>query len=129
MDDSKPLFAQIAQEIEQQIISGALPEDSQVPSTNELAVFYRINPATAAKGVNQLVDRGILYKRRGVGMFVTPGVRAQLLADRQAAFHETYVRPLVAEANALDMTSRQVTDLVKQEFAADSFPSLLEESV
>lgn len=127
MDDSQPLFAQIALAIEEQIISGALPEESQAPSTNELAVFYRINPATAAKGINLLVDRDILYKRRGIGMFVKPGARTRLLAMRQAAFRDTFVRPLVTEAKALDLSSPQVIGLIEEEFATDSFPILTEE--
>ena len=127
MDDSKPLFTQVSLAIEEQIISGALPEETQVPSTNELAAFYHINPATAAKGINQLVDRDILYKRRGIGMFVRLGSRSRLLAERQASFRDVYVRPLVSEARALDLSVDQVNDLVSEEFAADSFRVLIEE--
>ena len=73
MDESRPIFQQIAEQIENDIISGVLPEETQVPSTNEFAAFHRINPATAGKGVNLLVDAGILYKKRGIGMFVADG--------------------------------------------------------
>ena len=79
MDDSRPLFLQIAEQIENDIIDGALPEESQVPSTNEFAAFHRINPATAGKGVNLLVDDGVLYKKRGIGMFVAEGARDRLV--------------------------------------------------
>ena len=75
IEEGRALFLQIAEQVEDSIIDGALPEDGQAPSTNELAAFYRINPATAAKGIGMLVDKGILYKRRGIGMFVTPGAR------------------------------------------------------
>ncbi|MGN0124013.1 MAG: GntR family transcriptional regulator, partial [Rhodococcus sp. (in: high G+C Gram-positive bacteria)] len=74
-DEGKPLFQQIAELIENSIVDGSLAEESQVPSTNELAAFHRINPATAAKGLNALVADGILYKKRGIGMFVTTGAR------------------------------------------------------
>lgn len=127
MDDSRPIFAQISLAIEEQIIAGALPEETQVPSTNELAMFYRINPATAAKGINQLVERNVLYKRRGIGMFVQPGARSRLLADRRATFRDTYVQPLVAEARALGLSSDEVTDLITEEFATDTFPVLIRE--
>ena len=83
MDESRPIFQQIAELIENDIISGTLPEDTQVPSTNEFAAFHRINPATAGKGVNLLVDEGILYKKRGIGMFVAPGSRDRLIAQRE----------------------------------------------
>jgi len=82
MDEGRPIFVQIAEQIENSIIDGSLAEESQVPSTNELAAFHRINPATAAKGINQLVDDGIIYKKRGIGMFVTSGARAKLRLRR-----------------------------------------------
>jgi DNA-binding transcriptional regulator YhcF (GntR family) len=72
-DDGRPLFRQIAEQIESSIVDGSLDEEDQVPSTNELAAFHRINPATAAKGVHQLVTDGVIHKRRGIGMFVTAG--------------------------------------------------------
>ena len=81
IDDSKPIFMQIAELIENDIISGVLAEEAQVPSTNEFAAFYRINPATAAKGINRLVEDGLLYKKRGIGMFVTEGAPQRLRAQ------------------------------------------------
>ncbi len=98
IDDSRPIFLQIAALIENDIVDGNLPEESQIPSTNEFAAFHRINPATAAKGVNLLVEEGILYKRRGIGMFVSTGARGALVARRTEEFFEQYVRPLAAEA-------------------------------
>src|SRR5665811_289333 len=79
VDDGRPIFVQIAEQIEGQIVDGTMPEESQVPSINELAAFHRINAATALKGVNVLVDNGILYKRRGIGMFVAERARDTLL--------------------------------------------------
>ena len=101
MDESRPIFQQIAEQIENDIISGALPEETQVPSTNEFAAFHRINPATAGKGVNLLVDDGILYKKRGIGMFVSDGARERLVAKRREAFRDEYLKPLLAEAAKL----------------------------
>lgn len=115
MDDARPLFLQIAEQIESQIVDGTMPEEAQVPSINELSAFNRINPATALKGVSLLVDAGILYKRRGIGMFVAEGARARLLADRREAFRSTYVRPLVAEAAKLAITAEQLTDMITKE--------------
>lgn len=112
MDEGRALFLQIAEQIEDSIVDGSLPEEAQAPSTNELAAFYRINPATAAKGVNMLVETGILYKRRGIGMFVATGAREALLARRRAAFAESYIRPLLAEAARLGLTTEDVTALI-----------------
>src|SRR5881227_985374 len=104
MDEGRPLFQQIAEQIESAILDGSLAADTQVPSTNELAAFHRINPATAAKGVNQLVDTGILYKKRGIGMFVAAGARAQLRDRRREQFAEQYLYPLLTEAEKLGMS-------------------------
>ena len=117
MDESRPIFLQIAEQIENDIVSGALAEETQVPSTNEFAAFYRINPATAGKGVNLLVDAGILYKKRGIGMFVADGARAQLVATRREQFTNQYVRPLVEEAAKLGISRDQLADLIRKEEA------------
>lgn len=94
MDAARPMFLQIAAQIEGQIVDGSMREESQVPSINELSAFHRINPATSLKGVNLLVDAGILYKRRGIGMFVAPGAREVLMSRRREAFRSQYVRGL-----------------------------------
>ncbi|MGP0222917.1 MULTISPECIES: GntR family transcriptional regulator [unclassified Paenarthrobacter] len=119
IDDSRPIFMQIAELIENGIVDGTMPEESQVPSTNEFAAFHRINPATAAKGVNVLVDSGILYKRRGIGMFVATGARAQLIARRTEEFFEQYVRPLTAEARKLGITPEQLGSMIERSSGLD----------
>jgi len=115
MDESVPIFIRIARQLEGEILDGSLPEEHQVPSINELAAFHRINPATALKGVTMLVDAGVLYKRRGIGMFVTAGARARLLAQRREAFQASAVRPLVFEATALGFTPTELHAMVREE--------------
>ncbi|EHK86883.1 GntR family transcriptional regulator [Saccharomonospora azurea] len=112
MDDGRPLFVQIAEQIEDAIIDGSLPEESRAPSTNELAAFHRINPATAANGINKLVADGLLYKKRGVGMFVATGARDTLLGRRRNAFAEKYIAPLLAEARRLGMDAEDLKKLI-----------------
>ncbi|MCW4386633.1 GntR family transcriptional regulator [Salinibacterium sp. SYSU T00001] len=112
MDEGRPLFVQLAEQIESDILSGALPEETQVPSTNEFATFHRINPATAGKGVNLLVDAGILYKKRGIGMFVAAGSRARIVAQRRERFENDYVRPLLLEADKLGLSREEITALI-----------------
>lgn len=114
IDENRPIFAQIAERIENDIIAGELPEESQVPSTNQFASFYQINPATAAKGVNLLVDQGILYKKRGLGMYVAPGSRAKLLEKRREQFYEQYVVTMVREAEKLGITQEQLADMIQR---------------
>lgn len=112
MDDSRPIFQQIAELISDDIVAGVLEEDTQVPSTNEFAAFHRINPATAGKGVNLLIERGILYKRRGIGMFVAPGARAKLIAERQEQFRAHYIAPLLDEASKLGISPARLADMI-----------------
>ena len=100
-DDASPIYLQVAAQIEEQILSGDLSGDDQVMSTNAYAAFYRINPATAAKGVRQLADEGILYKRRGLGMFVSPDAADRLRAKRRERFFADRVEPMVAEARMI----------------------------
>jgi DNA-binding transcriptional regulator YhcF (GntR family) len=114
MDESRPIFVQIAERIEDDIIEGVMPEESQVLSTNQFAAFYKINPATAAKGVNMLVDEGILYKRRGIGMFVAEGARAKVIEKRKEQFFEEYVVTMVREAKKLGISAEQLTDMIRR---------------
>lgn len=114
LDDATPIFSQIAERIVRDIAEGELSEGDRVPSTNELAAFYRINPATAAKGVNVLIDDGLLEKRRGIGMFVAAGARERLLGDRRRQFAERYVVPMVAEASRLGIDGDALVDMVRE---------------
>ncbi|KRB37051.1 GntR family transcriptional regulator [Microbacterium sp. Root180] len=113
IEEGRALFLQIAESVEDSIVDGSLAEESQAPSTNELAAFYRINPATAAKGVAMLVDKDVLYKRRGIGMFVAPGARRRLLDERRAAFADRYIDPLLAEARTLGLGAEDLSALIR----------------
>jgi GntR family transcriptional regulator len=112
MDDARPLFLQIAEQIEDSIIDGSLPEEGRAPSTNELAAFHRINPATAANGINKLVADGLLYKRRGVGMFVRSEARKELVERRRQAFGRNFIAPLLAEARRLEMDAEDLKKMI-----------------
>ena len=114
--DEKPIFLRLAEQLEDGILSGAYPEESQVPSITEHAATYKINPATALKGINQLVNAGLLYKKRGIGMFVAQGAREKLRQQRSEAFYHDYVQTLVREAKGLGLTLPQLTDLIKRGF-------------
>ncbi len=117
MDEGKALFLQIAEEIESSILDGSLGEGERAPSTNELSSFYRVNPATAGKGINLLVDQGILIKRRGLGMYVADGARELVQAERRRQFVEGYLVPLISEARALDLSAERVIELIRERAA------------
>lgn len=114
LEDGKPLFLQVAELVENSIIDGSLAEDAQAPSSNELAAFHRINPATAAKGLNQLASDGILSKKRGLGMFVTVGARNALRLRRKERFAQQYLDPLIAEADKLGMGIDELKAMLDQ---------------
>ena len=95
VDGDQPIYRQIAAHLRAAIVCGDLQSEDQVMSTNQYASFHRVNPATVAKGFQELVDEGLLYKRRGVGMFVSPGARERLLVERRARFRVEYLEPAV----------------------------------
>lgn len=114
LDEGMPLFVQIAEQLADDIVDGVLAEGARVPSTNEMAGFYRINPATAAKGINLLVDEAVLEKRRGIGMFVAAGARDRLRARRRKQFAEQFLDPMLAEAGRLGIDSDTLVSLIKE---------------
>lgn len=113
-DDRSPIYRQIAEQIEADVLSGALGGDEQVMSTNQYAAFYRINPATAAKAFQQLADEGVLYKRRGIGMFVSPGAGERLRAQRRERFFADVVEPMAAQARAIGIPLGEVVARIDQ---------------
>lgn len=127
IEEGRALFLQIAEGVEDSIIDGSLTEEAQAPSTNELAAFFRINPATAAKGVNMLVEKGVLYKRRGIGMFVAPGARELLLAERRTAFADRFVEPLLDEARKLGLGADDLSRLILDHASARAAASVTRE--
>lgn len=112
-DSNKPIFLQVRESIEDQIVNDQLKEGEQAPSTNQLVDFYKINHATVSKGVNQLVEEGILFKKRGIGMFVAEGAKATLINKRKKSFVDNYVKGLVMEAEKLGITEDEIISLVK----------------
>ena len=114
LSQNKSIYLQLSEMIETDILRGVLLEGERVPSTNELAKLYVINPATAAKGINILVDEGILYKKRGIGMFVADGATEQIIRKRKDAFYENYVKSLLEEAKSLGIISEQLVEIIRE---------------
>lgn len=112
--NDKSIYIQIAKSIEDDIIKGTIEEESQIPSTNQMAVIYKINPATAGKGINLLVDQGILYKKRGIGMFVASGAKASIQKVRISKFYEDYIIPLLGEAKKLGIGVGELVNMIEK---------------
>ena len=113
LTQEKSIYLQIAEMIETDILRDILLEEERVPSTNELAKLYAINPATAAKGVNILVDEGVLYKKRGIGMFVSAGAKEAILSRRKNEFYDNYVKKLLVEAASIGLGKEEVIQLIQ----------------
>lgn len=112
LDESKSIYLQIADMIANDILIGAVEEEDQVPSTNQFAKVLQINPATAAKGINLLVDEGILYKKRGVGMFVRQGAKRLVREKRRAQFAEVELPRILQEARALEIDKQELANMI-----------------
>ena len=115
-EDERPIFLQIAEQIEDGILSGAFPEETQIPSTTEISINYKINPATALKGINLLVDGGIVYKKRGLGMFVNTGAVKTIRGKRKEEFFENYITKLAGEARKLGLTQEEIVTMIERGF-------------
>lgn len=114
LTQERSIYIQIKEMIENDILRNILLEEERVPSTNELAKLYAINPATAAKGVNILVDEGILYKKRGIGMFVATGAKKQIMEKRKKNFYNDYVKSLMAEADSLGISRQELIAMIQE---------------
>lgn len=111
LNDQSLIHQQITRLIEDGILQGSYAEGEQVPSTTELARTFNINPATAAKGVNRLVEAGLLYKKRGIGMFVAEGALQQLRSRRQNDFAQNQLQNIIKEAKSLGLSKAQLLEL------------------
>lgn len=115
-DSSNPIFLQIAQQLEEAIFIKAYPEETQIPSTTEISTNYKINPATVLKGMNILVDEGIIYKKRGLGMFVCEGAVEKITQKRRQEFFGNYIQSLISEAKKLEMSKQDIVKLIERGF-------------
>ena len=115
LNQEKSIYLQIKEMIEHDILRDILLEEERVPSTNELAKLYAINPATAAKGVNLLVDEGILYKKRGIGMFVAAGAKEAIRKKRREHYYEKNVKGMLTEAANLGISKEELIEMIAWE--------------
>ena len=114
LGDDKSIYLQICDMIETDILRDILLEEERVPSTNDLARRYTINPATAAKGMALLVDAGILYKKRGLGMFVCNGAAENIRQKRKKTFYEGFVAKLLQEAEKLSISREELVRMIRE---------------
>lgn len=114
INTDKPIFIQIAEQLEDSIFTGIFPEETKIPSTNEISALLNINPHTVLKGMNMLVDEEIIYKKRGLGMYVKEGAVKKIRQKRQGQFYKQYVAALIEEASKLQMSKEDVIKLIER---------------
>lgn len=112
-DERSPIYRQIADQIRADVLNGVLEPGKQIMSTNAYAAFHRINPATAARAFQELVEEGVLYKRRGVGMFISSDARALLVDRHRERFFGEVVDPMLAEAEAIGVPLDAVVERIR----------------
>ncbi len=114
LSSDKPIYLQLAEAIEDNILKGVFEEEEQIISTTEISLRFKINPATAGKGINILVDEGILYKKRGVGMFVSTGAKDKILSKRKEHFYESFIKTLMEEASKLNISKGEIIEMIER---------------
>ena len=113
LNSDKSIYVQVSEIIENEILMDNLKEDEQAPSTNQFAKIYNINPATARKGLNLLVEDEILYKKRGIGMFVSEGAKKKIIKKRQSSFYEEILPRIIEEADRLEISLDEIIEQIK----------------
>ncbi|WP_105614166.1 GntR family transcriptional regulator [Vallitalea okinawensis] len=113
VNSTTPIYIQVAEMIETMILDGSLNEGDQIPSTNQLAAMYTLNPATVRKGFNLLTDQGIIYKKRGLGMFVKEGSKEQIKEQRKEQFYQDYILKMLSESVKLGINKTQIIEMIQ----------------
>ncbi len=113
-DDKQPIFQQVADLIEDDILKGTFRVDEQILSVAQFSQLFQINPATVVKGIALLVNEGILYKKRGLGMFVATDAKLTIQAKRKERFHKELLSNLLNEADKLGLKTEEIIDMIRQ---------------
>ena len=114
------IFIQIAEQLEDYIFTGVFTEETKIPSTNEYSALLNVNPRTVQKGMNILVDEKIIYKKRGVGMFVQKGAVKKIHKKRQELFYDRHISTLLSEALKLNMSKEKIIELIERGYEYES---------
>jgi len=120
LNDSQPVFMQIMEIIENDIVTGAYKTDDLIISTTQISRVYSVNPATAVKAISKLTDAGILYKKRGIGMCVAEGAREKIVRRRKDVFLNQSIDALLAEAKTLGITLDELVGVIKRKEGANN---------
>lgn len=113
-NSTTPIYIQIAEWLENEILADRLQAHGKVYSQYQLAELFNINPATAGKGLTILLEQNILYKKRGLGMFVTENAKETILHTRRSDVLQQMAKALVNEAKRLNMKNEELIQLIEK---------------
>ncbi len=113
-NDKQPIFQQLADLIEDDILNGTFPADEQILSVAQFSQLFQVNPATVVKGIGLLVTEGILYKKRGLGMYVSTDAKQKIQLQRRDRFYKELLSNLLSEADKLELTTEEIIGMIKQ---------------
>lgn len=116
IEENLPIYIRIVEGVKDAILSGELKEESQIPSTTYLSKNYNINIATVNKALNILVEDDLIYKKRGIGMFIKKGAVKKLIQQRRQVFKDYYVKATLIEAKRLNFTVEELQEIVKEAY-------------
>ena len=114
MNSNQPIFIQIIELIENDIIAGVYQADDLIISTTQISKMYSVNPTTAIKAISKLADAGILYKKRGIGMCVATGAREKIYVRRKAQFLTETLDAVLSEAKTLGISTAEIIQILKE---------------
>ncbi|MCD8480956.1 MAG: GntR family transcriptional regulator [Candidatus Cloacimonetes bacterium] len=117
--DDVPIYLQLRQQIEEQILARALKEEDQVKSLRVLAAEYRINPITAGNAITALVSEGVLYQKRGIGIFVSQGARERIIQSRRGSFIRETLEPNLRLAKSYEIPKEEIIAKTKSIYGED----------
>ena len=118
LQNNLPIYVRIVTGLKDAILSGEIKEESQMPSTTFISTKFNININTVNKAINALVDEGLIYKKRGIGMFVSKGAQAKLIKERRKTFKDYYVKATLMEAKRLKYSVEELQKIVKEAYQA-----------
>ncbi len=108
--EDTPIYIQLREQIEELILERRLQEEDAVPSLRAMAKDYSINPLTVSNAINALVDEGVLYRKRGIGVFVSPNARKHIIQTRRESFMEKTLLPDLHRAQQLEISKKTILE-------------------
>lgn len=121
MNDSQPIFQQIIEMIESDIITGVYETDDLIISTTQISKVYSVNPTTAVRAISRMSDAGILYKKRGIGMCVAKGAREKITERRRDVFLNLTIDTLLREAKTLGISVEDLINVINEKEGSNSY--------